>query len=92
LIHQSKEQQKRFNFPYQIGIQGDPPHLALEFQHSIKHNDIVVVGSDGLFDNLEASAILGVIQPFLAFGDSLPDPTLVADMISKLAYDKSLDP
>jgi protein phosphatase PTC7 len=92
VIHQSKEQQRRFNFPYQIGLQGDPPHIAVEFKHTVNNNDIIVVGSDGLFDNLEASAILGVIQPFLSFGDSLPDPALVADLISKLAYAKSLDP
>lgn len=52
VLHQSDEQQHSFNFPFQLGPQGDPAHHAQEFRHSLEVGDIVVVGSDGLYDNL----------------------------------------
>ena len=43
-----------FNFPFQIGSQGDNPTVSLTKQHQVQHNDIIVVGTDGLFDNLDS--------------------------------------
>mmetsp|Transcript_82758 Transcript_82758/g.96752 ORF Transcript_82758/g.96752 Transcript_82758/m.96752 type:complete len:230 (-) Transcript_82758:5-694(-) len=52
-IHQSEEHTRSFNFPYQIGTHGDNPNMSVEFLHKIQNNDIIVVGSDGLFDNMD---------------------------------------
>lgn len=51
-VYRSKEQTYSFNFPYQCGTNCELPHDAIGLCHELKHNDIVVMGSDGLFDNL----------------------------------------
>jgi len=52
-VFRSKEQQYRFNFPYQCGTDCEPPHKAFDTEHEIIANkDIVVMGTDGLFDNV----------------------------------------
>ena len=54
MIFRSKEMQKSFNFPYQCGYgqNGDDLKYLFFQDHEIMHNDIVVMGSDGLFDNV----------------------------------------
>ena len=47
IVFCSEEHTRDFNFPYQIGSEGDPPEIALENKHEIKENDILVVGTDG---------------------------------------------
>lgn len=51
-IFRSKEQQHGFNFPFQIGTDGDDPSLAQVQRFKIVEEDLVILGSDGLFDNL----------------------------------------
>lgn len=41
---------------------GDNPNLAWKFKHNIKNNDIIIVGSDGLFDNLSPDQIKEIIK------------------------------
>jgi len=49
----SKEQQYRFNFPYQCGTGCELPYKAFDNEHEVASGkDFVVMGSDGLFDNL----------------------------------------
>lgn len=52
LLFRSPEQQYKFNHPYQCGTNYKLPHHAAEFSHNLQNNDIIVMGSDGLFDNL----------------------------------------
>lgn len=47
LVTKSNEQQRKFNCPYQLGNDSDSPYEALEFNHSVKNNDIIVLGTDG---------------------------------------------
>ncbi|CAI2371081.1 unnamed protein product [Moneuplotes crassus] len=61
-IFRSKEQQKSFNFPFQCGTGGDHPRLAFDMRHQVKHNDIIVMGSDGVFDNCFDEEIIEIIQ------------------------------
>ncbi|EAS01026.1 serine/threonine phosphatase 2C (macronuclear) [Tetrahymena thermophila SB210] len=67
LVFGFKEQQKSFNFPYQLGGMGngDNPSTALEFEHEIKDKDIVIVGSDGLFDNMSFEQIRQQITQYV---------------------------
>ena len=66
VVFQSKEQYRAFNYPYQVGTNGDNPMIyAGVSSHNIKNNDIIVCGSDGLFDNLDCCHIVQGILPFL---------------------------
>lgn len=49
---ETKSQQHSFNFPFQIGYGGDDPARGDIAMHQVKDNDIFIVGSDGLWDNL----------------------------------------
>ena len=62
LTYKSKEQQHSFNFPYQVGTHGDNPMKAEKEEHrNIKENDIVILGTDGLWDNLYEKTLLDMI-------------------------------
>ena len=74
-VFRSVEQTHGFNFPFQIGTGGDDPEKAESQVHSIDHNDILIVGTDGLFDNLFDEQIISLISPFVRSKDSLDDPT-----------------
>lgn len=49
------------------------------------NNDIFIVGTDGLFDNLFDVRIIELIKPFLRGRDDLLDPTLIAEIIANEA-------
>ena len=55
LVYEYEEHTHGFNFPFQIGSEGDNPNTSLTKQHEINHNDILIVGTDGLFDNVSGS-------------------------------------
>ncbi|KAI8643770.1 phosphatase 2C-like domain-containing protein [Parasitella parasitica] len=62
-VFRSEEQQHAFNFPYQLGIQSrDQPQHAQSFNIKVKKGDIIIMGSDGLFDNLFDKDILGLVR------------------------------
>jgi serine/threonine protein phosphatase PrpC len=63
----------------------------MTLEHEIKNNDIVVVGTDGLFDNIDENQIIDVIKPYLKGKESFADTAQVADGIAQLAYKVSLD-
>ena len=56
------------------------------------HNDILIVGTDGLFDNLFDEKIIDLIAPFVRGKEALEDPNLVADVIAQEAEKWSRDP
>lgn len=90
-LYRSKEQTHAFNFPFQVGTGGDDPAKADVQIHDVQNNDILVVGSDGLFDNMYDDQIREVIVPFIKSSDSILDPELVAEMIAKQAEKLSLN-
>ena len=66
--HRAQEQQHSFNAPYQLAIiprkaQGkmacisDPPSKALQETVDVREDDIFVLGTDGLFDNMHNSEL-----------------------------------
>lgn len=92
VIFQSKEQCKSFNYPYQVGTNGDNPKIyAIMTSHRIENNDIIVCGSDGLFDNLDHCHIIQSILPFIE-DDKIVDIKLLSEVLAKFAYEFSLDP
>ena len=60
-VFRSTEQTHGFNFPYQMGTGGDDPEKADAQLHNVDHNDILIVGTDGLFDNLFDDKIIELI-------------------------------
>lgn len=52
-MFESPEQTKDFNFPFQIGTNGDEPSEAIEYEHKTQEGDIVVLGTDGYNNKLK---------------------------------------
>ncbi|KAI7905854.1 phosphatase 2C-like domain-containing protein [Cokeromyces recurvatus] len=66
-IFRSEEQQHSFNFPYQLGTASpDRPKDAQSFTVAIEKGDIVIMGSDGLFDNLFDKEILAIVKKYVS--------------------------
>lgn len=42
--------------------------------HDVAHNDILIVGSDGLFDNMFDEKLIEIIWPFVRGQDDIDDP------------------
>lgn len=91
LVYESVEQTKGFNFPYQIGHIGDSPTSALPHTHDIKDLDIVVVGSDGLFDNVDNEMILRMLQKHVDDSKQIKDIKNLCLELGNLTYKLSLD-
>ena len=51
----------------------------------MKHGDILVVGSDGLWDNIHRNKIVGVVEPFVRGTETIKDTELVAEILAKEA-------
>ncbi|XP_024520772.1 probable protein phosphatase 2C 55 [Selaginella moellendorffii] len=58
----SEPMQHSFNFPFQVGTFGDHPTVAEEFKIPVCKGDIIVLGTDGLFDNLFNNDIVEVLK------------------------------
>ncbi|KAI8639769.1 phosphatase 2C-like domain-containing protein [Parasitella parasitica] len=66
-IFRSEEQQHSFNFPYQLGTSSpDRPKDAQSFTVTVEKGDIIIMGSDGLFDNLFDKEILSIVKSQLS--------------------------
>lgn len=87
---ESKEQQHSFNFPFQCGTNGDDPNKGKSLAHKVKHGDIIILGSDGLWDNLHRATIVDMVKPFVKWNDEnkhgmIEDVSMVAEMLAKEA-------
>ncbi|EIE90619.1 hypothetical protein RO3G_15330 [Rhizopus delemar RA 99-880] len=88
-IFRSEEQQHSFNFPYQLGTASfDSPSDAQQFTVKIEEDDIIVLGSDGLFDNLFDDEILEEIKASIEHTDSdhlIAAPQSISDALAHRA-------
>lgn len=92
LICKSEEQSHGFNIPYQIGTGGDNPCFAKTDRHKIERNDIVIVASDGLWDNVEVNKIIECLNDFSRRAFSMQiDTCAFAKKLSYIAEDLSRD-
>lgn len=99
IVHRSQEQQHYFNSPFQLAIHptikdprmiADSPDLASVTSFNVEENDILVIATDGLWDNLPDAAILEEIK-------KLTNPTLenlqrIAQNLAKRALTNGHDP
>ncbi|KAJ2780859.1 hypothetical protein H4R18_003228 [Coemansia javaensis] len=81
MVYRTEEQQHSFNYPYQLGTEphSDSPSDAQVFRLKIQKGDIIIVGSDGVFDNLFDEDILEEV------GHHLP-PAMRAEGEPELKY------
>ena len=68
-----------------MGTSGDNPEKADVYLHEVKHNDIFLLGTDGLWDNLYLPDILDLMRPFVRRADEIVDGDLIAEIICKEA-------
>lgn len=73
VIYQYEEQQHSFNFPYQLEKSelSDDPKSSICGSIEAKEGDVIVAGSDGLFDNLYVSKIKEYIEQAERVGTQL---------------------
>ena len=67
LIFKSEEQQHSFNFPYQLGnSSSDRPEDADLYKLAVEDGDLVILGTDGLFDNIDEKYICRLVAAAIA--------------------------
>ncbi|KAJ3223610.1 hypothetical protein HDU78_011243, partial [Chytriomyces hyalinus] len=64
MIFRTEEQQHSFNFPYQLGSDSKdtPEKDAGSWAVKVREGDVVLIGSDGIFDNLFDEDILDIVN------------------------------
>lgn len=81
IVYRTKEQQHSFNFPYQIGTgSADKPHHAQRIQVDVQPDDLIILGTDGLWDNLFDEDIIEIVA------NAPSDPATIAQLIARQAH------
>jgi len=106
VVYKSQEQQHAFNTPYQIGSQtnGITSRNAISVSLPVRPGDLVVCGTDGLFDNLFLNDVCQLVGRYLegargfrsCSGRTLSDQALesqkLAEYITMAAVSASMHP
>eukprot|EP01127_Copromyxa_protea_P011298 TRINITY_DN282_c0_g1_i3.p1 TRINITY_DN282_c0_g1~~TRINITY_DN282_c0_g1_i3.p1 ORF type:complete len:220 (-),score=37.72 TRINITY_DN282_c0_g1_i3:105-764(-) len=86
IVFQTEEQHHYFNCPFQLGTSTDTPDDAAKSTHLLHSGHTVVVGTDGMLDNLSPQQIANIVL------NLRHDTTQkVASTIATEAYKVSLD-
>ncbi|KAE8055120.1 hypothetical protein FH972_011981 [Carpinus fangiana] len=86
-IYKSEIQEHYFNRPFQLGQFSDTPDLAEIFPVDVKAGDMLIVGTDGLFDNMFERQIRDIARLGAEVGLY---PEQVAWAIAEHAYHNSM--
>uniref|UniRef100_A0A1J3HUA2 Protein phosphatase n=1 Tax=Noccaea caerulescens TaxID=107243 RepID=A0A1J3HUA2_NOCCA len=89
-VFRSPVQQHDFNFTYQLecGSNGDLPSSGQVFTVAVAPGDVVIAGTDGLFDNLYNNEITAIVVHAVRGGI---DPQVTAQKIAALARQRAQD-
>ncbi|KAF8405187.1 hypothetical protein HHK36_010087 [Tetracentron sinense] len=89
-VFRSPVQQHGFNFTYQLesGTGGDLPSSGQVFTISVARGDVIIAGTDGLFDNLYNNEVTAVVVHGLRAGLG---PQVTAQKIAALARQRAQD-
>ncbi|XP_006647565.1 putative protein phosphatase 2C 24 [Oryza brachyantha] len=88
LFVRSKVQQWSFNFPFQLSAQGgNTASDAARGSVEVEEGDVVVAGTDGLFDNVSDLELQRIVTMCRSLGLS---PKHTADVIAGFAYEASM--
>lgn len=92
-IFRTEEQQHSFNFPYQLGTGSrDSPADAQTFSVKIEEGDIVILGSDGMFDNVFDEDIVDIVRNVTAGSKPTSvDPQRISDALLRKAREVAED-
>eukprot|EP00884_Botryococcus_braunii_P019435 jgi/Botrbrau1/6175/Bobra.0344s0016.2 len=87
---QTPQQEHRFGCPYQLGHQAtaDKADDAQCFNIPVEAGDVVVMGSDGLWDNLAQDRMVAEVREALAAKEKAPE---LMRRLSHTAFNKSID-
>ena len=80
----SKEQSHGFNLPYQIGKKCDDSETATITTHKLQNKDVVILATDGLWDNLSIPLILSTINS-IKTDDGFVDTKALSEVLVKKA-------
>ena len=61
-IFQSEDLIHAFNYPHQVGTMGDDPKAAHCESHALVPNDVVVLATDGLWDNVWEADVIATVD------------------------------
>ncbi|CAH1802321.1 unnamed protein product [Owenia fusiformis] len=98
-VHRSEEQQHYFNTPYQLAaappsqqglVLSDSPESAESSSFNVQQGDIILVGTDGLFDNMTDEMILEHLRKLKDRRRESIQHT--ANRLAECARDLSFDP
>ncbi|CAM6024437.1 unnamed protein product [Sphagnum balticum] len=88
-VFKSPVQQHQFNIPFQLESGGsDPPSAAEVFSLPVAAGDVIVAGTDGLFDNVYDNELTGVVVRSTRAGHG---PQLTAQKLVALARERAED-
>ncbi|KAI8903414.1 phosphatase 2C-like domain-containing protein [Powellomyces hirtus] len=96
IFRSEEEQQHSFNFPYQLGTGSrDSPKDAQTFSVKIQEDDIVILGSDGMFDNVFDDDIVEIIRSVVQSSGTRNrtsvDPQKISDALLRRAREVAED-
>tara|TARA_R100000005_G_scaffold95695_2_gene78287 strand:- start:345 stop:1094 length:750 start_codon:yes stop_codon:yes gene_type:complete len=86
VVYRSVEQEHLFNSPYQLGSGTDDLDDAWRYHIDLESGDLVIFGSDGLFNNLYDNIILEVVNQF----EYDEYPAVIALTLAETAYELSV--
>lgn len=98
IVHRSVEQQHYFNCPYQLAIypnnvkdgQQDRPDSAFLSSFQLVEGDIICLATDGLWDNLNDSLLLSLLNKKIQDFDALNEvATKIVEKTVKLSLDST---
>jgi len=91
VVLRTTEQQWAFNAPNQLGTGSDDrPRDADRYKLKLQPNDVIVMGTDGLFDNLSDRHVLRVYERWAGGADS--SPKALAELLAREAHKVAQDP
>lgn len=93
VVHRSQEQQHYFNTPFQLSL--PPPNMATEvlsdapesadrYEFSVKHGDVILLATDGIFDNIPDSVLVKEVGS-LQRGPDAPDAAEIQACANSIA-------
>jgi len=90
LKFRSPQQEHEFGCPFQLGHlpEADPPSTAMRTELPLRHGDLIVLGSDGLWDNVSDEGVLSIA----AESESSGEPAAaMARRLAGAAFEGSVD-
>lgn len=100
IVHRSEEQQHYFNTPFQLSmpppghggnVLSDSPESADTFEFPVRNGDVILVATDGVFDNVPTKLLLDTLKEVEGEQDAIK-LQMTANSIALMARSLSFDP